>query len=201
MIINLFFIFFSFILIFSAFMVIISQNSVHSILFLIMCFIMSAFLLFLLECEFMALIFILIYVGAISVLFLFVIMMLTNKQSYSNNFFLKYIPFGSFLGFVFVLEIFFLLNENFKNNPYLSSFLFNYYSNWFEKIDSFSEIDLIAQLMYTKFFVQFLLAGLILLIAVIGSVVLAKKIFIYNQKPQIIFKQLSRNYKNSLFFD
>ena len=79
MIINFLFYFFSFILILSSLMVIVVQNAVHSVLFLVLSFISSASLLFLLECEFVALLFIMIYVGAIAVLFLFVVMMLDVK--------------------------------------------------------------------------------------------------------------------------
>ena len=87
MIINLFFYFFSFVLIISALMTILSQNSIYSVLFL-------------LECEYISLIFIIIYVGAIAVLFLFVVMMLDVKTVYLAKDSLKYFPFGSFIGIV-----------------------------------------------------------------------------------------------------
>merc|ERR1711935_1208628 len=75
MIIHLFFYFFSCILLISSLMVILSQNSIYSVLFLVLSFVSSSSLLFLLECEYISLIFINIYVGAIAVLFLFVVMM------------------------------------------------------------------------------------------------------------------------------
>ena len=82
MIVNLFFYFFSFILIVSALMTILSQNSIYSVLFLVLSFVSSSSILFLLECEYISLIFIIIYVGAIAVLFLFVVMMLDVKTVY-----------------------------------------------------------------------------------------------------------------------
>ena len=105
MIVNLFFYFFSFVLILSALMTVLSQNSIYSVLFLVLSFVSSSSILFLLECEYISLIFIIIYVGAIAVLFLFVVMMLDVKTVYLAKDSLKYFPFGSFIGAVFLIEI------------------------------------------------------------------------------------------------
>jgi len=111
-------------------MVIFSQNSIYSVLFLVLSFVSSSSLLFLLECEYISLIFIIIYVGAIAVLFLFVVMMLDIKTVYLAKDSLKYFPFGSFLGVIFLIEILIVVPGIFESiNPYNTSFLFNHYSN------------------------------------------------------------------------
>ena len=130
MLVNLFFYFFSFILLTSSLLTVFSQNSIHSVLFLVLSFVSSASLLFLLECEYVSLIFIIIYVGAIAVLFLFVVMMLDVKTVYSTKDFLKYFPFGSFIGTIFLIEIFLVVPSIFEEfNPYHVSFLFNFYAD------------------------------------------------------------------------
>ena len=101
MIVNSFFYFFSCVLLISSLMIILSQNSIYSVLFLVLSFVSSSSIIFLLECEYISLIFIIIYVGAIAVLFLFVVMMLDIKTIYLAKDSLKYFPFGSFLGVVF----------------------------------------------------------------------------------------------------
>ena len=200
MITNLLFYFFSNVLLISALMIIIVQNSIYSVLFLVLSFVTSASILFLFECEFVALMFITIYVGAIAVLFLFVVMMLDIKTVYLTKDTLKYFPFGSFIGFIFLIEILLVIFKNFKINPYQDSFLFNFYTNWFDKIDSFTDLEALGQVLYTYYVLQFLVAGIILLLAVVGSVVLTINTTVKNSKHQVIFKQLSRSYKNVLLY-
>jgi NADH-quinone oxidoreductase subunit J len=180
-------------------MVITAQNAIYSVLFLVLSFLAAASLLFLLKCEFLSLIFILIYVGAIAILFLFVVMMLDLKMSNKKETTLKYFPFGFIIGTVFLTEIVLVIGETFKSNPYKDSVLSNFYINWFDKIDVFTEIQAIGQVVYTQYVLQFLVAGNVLLLATLAAVVLtmnmeSKK----NYKTQVIFKQLSRNYKNVL---
>ena len=103
------FYFFSGIALFSAIMVISARNPVHSVLFLILVFCNSAGLLILLEAEFLALLFIVVYVGAIAVLFLFVVMMLNVKISEVQDEVLQYLPIGGLIGIVFLLEIFLII--------------------------------------------------------------------------------------------
>ena len=201
MIINFFFYFFSCILLTSSLMVIFSQNSIYSVLFLVLSFVSSSSLLFLLECEYISLIFIIIYVGAIAVLFLFVVMMLDIKTVYLTKDSLKYFPFGSFLGIIFLIEILIVVPGIFEsNNPYNISFLVNSYSDWSNKLDYFTEIMAIGHLLYTDYVIQFLLSGNILLLATIGPVTLVLVRSFESTKKQITFKQLSRNYSSILFF-
>nr|YP_010131920.1 NADH dehydrogenase subunit 6 [Odontella regia]QQD79299.1 NADH dehydrogenase subunit 6 [Odontella regia] len=198
MITNLLFYFFSNILLLSALMVILVQNSVYSVLFLILCFVAATCILCMLECEFIALIFIIIYVGAIAILFLFVVMMLDIKSVNVNKDTFKYFPIGSFLGVIFLAELIFVITSFFKTNPYENLMLINFYNNWFDKIDMFTELESLGQIMYTFYVLQFLIAGLILLLAVIGAVSLTNTPTKSKLKSQVTFKQVSRSY-NGVF--
>ena len=108
----LFYIFSSLALV-SSIMVIQALNPVHSVLFLILVFFNSAAVLLLLGLDFFALIFLVVYVGAIAVLFLFVIMMLSIKDAEINEKRLRYLPIGAVLAFGFALEIFLVVNNDF----------------------------------------------------------------------------------------
>jgi NADH-quinone oxidoreductase subunit J len=183
-------------------MIILSQNSIYSVLFLVLSFVSSSSILFILECEYISLIFILVYVGAIAVLFLFVVMMLDIKTIYLAKDSLKYFPFGSFLGILFLSEILIVVPSIFEPiNPYNVHFLANDHSNWFHKLDYFTEITSIGHLLYTDYVIQFLLAGNILLLATIGPVTLVLVRSIETAKTQVTFKQLSRTYESVLFVD
>lgn len=200
MFLSLLFYLFVNVLLLSSLMVIIVQNSIYSVLFLVLSFVSAAAILFLLECEYIALLFIVIYVGAIAVLFLFVVMMLNLKADTMSKDSLKYFPVGSFVGIVFLFEILVIVFNNFKNNPYPNSFLFNFYQNWYEKIDSLTEVEVIGQILYTHYVLQFLIVGLILFLAVIGAIILTFDFSHQNEKSQITFKQLSRTYSSVLFY-
>lgn len=190
------FLFLSFLLIFSAILVISAQNPVHSVFFLVLVFLTSAFLLFLLEIEFISLLFVLVYVGAIAVLFLFVVMMLDIKITKSEKDFLVYLPMGSFLGVIFFLEVFLTLQENFVS--FLPMASREIYTNWLISIDSLSNIEVLGQLLYTYYFFYFLVAGIILLVAMVGAIVLTLS-FTQKAKHQFVFKQILREKKNSIY--
>lgn len=199
MTINILFYLFSTVLILSSLMVITSQNAIYSVLFLVLSFLSSSCILFLLKCEFISLIFILIYVGAIAILFLFVIMMLDLKDYSFKKDTLKYFPFGLFIGSVFFFEVVLVIENTFNLNPYDNLLITNFYTNWYDKADTFTEINAIGQVVYTKYVLQFLVAGNILLLATLAAVVLTINTELkINYKTQVIFKQLSRNYKNVL---
>lgn len=198
MIINSLFYIFSIILLTSSCFVIVSQNAIFSVLFLVLSFLSASCLLFLLKCEFLSLVFILIYVGAIAILFLFVVMMLDLKTINNKKDSLKYLPFGIIIGTVFLTEILLIVKETFKNNPYKDGLLDNFYVNWYDKIDSFTEIQTLGQVVYTQYVLQFLIAGNVLLLATLAAVVLTINTSKNKYKTQVIFKQLSRNNKNVL---
>jgi len=93
-------------------MVIFSRNPIQSVLFLILVFIVTICFFFLLGAEFLSLVFLIIYVGAIAVLFLFVVMMLNIKTLELNESFLKYLPISLFIILIFLLEINYILDVN-----------------------------------------------------------------------------------------
>jgi NADH-quinone oxidoreductase subunit J len=182
---------FSGVLIYSATMVIVASHSVFSLLFLVLSFVSSAFLLFMLECEFLALIFIVVYVGAIAVLFLFAIMMLDAKlENLSRNSF-RYIPLGFIFAVGFLVpvlyQIFFKSDETFE--------ITNSYVNWYDLIDSFSEVYVYGQILYSYFVLQFLLVGVILLVVLIGVVYLTNTYTKNKTTEQSTYKQLAINSK------
>jgi NADH-quinone oxidoreductase subunit J len=179
-------------------MVIFVQNPVYSVLFLVLSFISASCILFFLECEFLSLLFIIIYVGAIAVLFLFVVMMLDVKTTNFSKDTVKYFPFGIFVGFAFLFEVLTVISENFKKNPYRESILYNSYQNWYEKLDTLTEVEALGQMMYTHYVLQFLIAGLILFLALIGAVILTNSSVKSKSKSQVKCKQLSRFSKNAL---
>jgi NADH-quinone oxidoreductase subunit J len=195
---NVLFYLFSILLVISAFMVIVSRHPVFSLLFLVASFLLSSFLLFLLECEFLALLFITIYVGAIAVLFLFSIMMLESKLSNLSRNVMKYVPVGFLFGGItlfFVLQKISFFGED-SLNPSLNDMYLNNYQNWYDLVDSTSDIEVFGQVLYTYFVLQVLVAGLILLVVLVGVVYLTNT-FNSEEKllEQSVFKQLARESK------
>ena len=164
-----FFYFFSFLVISSSVLVIFSNNAVHSVLFLIFTFFNSAILFILMNAEFLAMTIVIVYVGAIAVLFLFVVMMLNIAESAIKEGFLKYFPFGLILIVIFISELFLVFNfdsfkipENIKIDMNESSLLEE------------SNTKLIGLYLYTDYFIIFQISGFILLLAMIGAIVLAQ---------------------------
>ena len=133
----------SIILVLSSCLVAIAQHPIFSLLFLVVCFIFGGFILFLLECEFLGLLFIIIYVGAIIILFLFSIMLLETKITNLIKNSVWYVP----IAFIFILflltPLFFEITMCFndKNNYYISkNFYLNIYQNWYELVDISTDI-------------------------------------------------------------
>jgi NADH-quinone oxidoreductase subunit J len=161
-----------------------SSNPVNSIIYLILTFCITAFISFFFNLEFFGLIFVIIYVGAVAVLFLFIIMMLDIKDKSFTNFSLFYL---------ILINCFFLFFENF-----IRIFSFEVFSNkstrtaFLTTFDSFLNIDLLGQCLYNFFLICFLIAGLILFAALLGSILLTLN-FNTNKKAQKYFRQLSRS--------
>lgn len=191
---NFLFYFLSGFLLFNAFIVITAQHSVFSLLFLILCFLCTSFLLFLLECEFLGLVFLIVYVGAIAVLFLFAVMMLNAKQQNLAKNFVKYLPAGIMFGLSFVAPLIYQISNVYNNidKPLNYDKLYaNSILSWVELIDSTSEFESYGLVLYSYFILQFLLVGLILLLVVIGVVYLINTFNTQQVTNQSIFKQLS----------
>jgi NADH-quinone oxidoreductase subunit J len=170
--------------IFSSFLIFLSNNPVHSVLFLIFTIINSSIILFLFNAEFLGLIFIIIYVGAIAILFLFVVMMLNVKIVKLN--FLSFLPLIIIVSFIGFFNIFTLLEFLFTEYDFLD---FNSYTIL---IDNLSNIDVIGQSLYNYYISVFLIAGFILLVAMIGAICLTLK-FSSIRKNELSNRQLSRS--------
>ena len=177
----------------SSIMVISARNPVHSVLFLILAFFNTAGLLILMEMEFLSLIFVVVYVGAIAVLFLFVVMMLNVKISELEDELLQYLPVGGIIGLIFLFLIFFIIEGDFLSFDGSTS---NIYLDWFQQVDVVSNIGTLGQVLYTDDFLYFLLAGVILLVAMVGAIVLTMSTRT-SLRRQLIFQQVSRDFENS----
>jgi len=171
-------------------MVISSKNPIHSILSLILVFCNVAGLLILLEVEFLAMMFLVVYVGAIAILFLFVVMMLNIKLVELQENVVRYLPIGSLIGFIFLIEVFLVLNQNLKPAP-------NYDAspqliNWYSEIENITNIEAIGEVIYTHYFYLFLVASMVLLVSMIGAIVLTLH-HRPDAKKQKIYRQIARD--------
>lgn len=216
------FYFFSSLALLAGVMVIQSRNPVHSVLFLILVFFNAAGLLILLGLDFFAMIFLVVYVGAIAVLFLFVVMMLNIKLAEINEKKLRYLPVGGLLGILFLFEIFlivdndlvplFHLSPKFINTTEVASQLSHHtatnheiiytndylqFTDWYAILDTIPNIQAIGMLVYTYYFYFFLLASLILLVAMIGAIVLTMHKNV-NIKRQEVFQQNTREFAKTV---
>ena len=178
-----FLIFFSLIII-SSLCIIISKNSITSVLYLICVFILSSLCFLLLGAEFLSIIIVIIYIGAISILFLFVIMMLNLRIVEVYNTLVSYFPVGSFLGLFFFLEFIFMIKNdfNFFSLNYLNNDLLELGCISHNLVWSHSNLYLIGDLLYNSYNYFLIFAGLILLLAMIGSIVLTIDINYHNVK-------------------
>lgn len=186
--------FFITVLILSSLFVLLSQNPVHSVLFLILAFCNASGILFLFNAEFLGLVFIIIYVGAIAILFLFVVMMLNVKVYSSNTLF--YLPFLFLGGLVLVLQTFLMLEKVFSNSTFWTTNLPYNFDNY---LDNLTSIDVLGQSLYNYYLVCFLLAGLILLVAMVGAIVLTLN-FSSQRRNELVSRQLSRSDNFLAFF-
>lgn len=189
---DLLFYVFSFFALISSIFVIISKNPVHSVFFLILVFCFSTGILLLLNVEFLGIIFIIVYVGAIAVLFLFVVMMLNIRLLDLNENVIKYLPIAGVVGSIFFIELFYIFKKDFvviKLNT--NSFELN---NWLVNLNSVNNIESLGEILYTYYVYYFILGGIILLVAMIGSIVLTLYHNI-NVKRQLVYKQVGRNYR------
>ena len=191
---NILFFIFSLSLLISSILIVLINNPVYAVLFTIISFVSAVCLLLLFESEFMALIFVVIYIGAIAVLFLFVVMMLNVKLTNSTKDIIKYFPISNFIGFFFLTIITYYAFKMFPENSYSNNkFLINFYINWNDKIDAYTDIGLLGHILYTHYIFQFLIAGFILLIAILGASTLTlSSSFLIDSKNQKTFKQVSR---------
>jgi len=162
-----FFYLFATITVASGFMVIASRNPVQSVLFLILAFVNAAGLFLMMGAEFLAMILVIVYVGAVAVLFLFVVMMLDVDFAELRQGFLQHLPVGGLIGIVFLLELVFVagtwaVDPQLIRTPPVP----------IPPAHAMTNTEAIGQVLYTRYFYFFQAAGLILLVAMIGAIVL-----------------------------
>ncbi|MGH6782116.1 MAG: NADH-quinone oxidoreductase subunit J [Sphingomonadaceae bacterium] len=160
-----FFYLFSGITVASAFMVVSSRNPVHSVLFLILAFVNAAGLFLLLGAEFLAMLLIVVYVGAVAVLFLFVVMMLDVDFAEFRQGFLNYLPVGALVGLVFLIELLLVVGAWVIDPKIVKAPVAAIPA-------SISNTEALGQVLYTQYVYYFQAAGLVLLVAMIGAIVL-----------------------------
>jgi len=156
---------FAAVLIASAVMVIASRNPVHSVLFLILAFFNAAGLFVLLGAEFLAMILVIVYVGAVAVLFLFVVMMLDVDFAELRRGTLQYLPLGLLIAAILAAELVFA-GAAWKFAPAAATALAS------AKPGAISNTEALGRILYTDYIYYFQLAGLVLLVAMIGAIVL-----------------------------
>jgi NADH-quinone oxidoreductase subunit J len=165
MIAALFFYLFAATCIASALMVIAARNPVHSVLFLILAFVNAAGLFLLLGAEFLAMILVVVYVGAVAVLFLFVVMMLDVDFAELREGFLQYMPVGALIGVILLAEILLVVGA-WSIGPGMPRVIAA------PTPTDVSNTEAIGLVLYTKYIYFFQAAGLVLLVAMIGAIVL-----------------------------
>ena len=174
----------------SAFMVIAVKNPVHAVLFLILAFFNAAGLFVELGAEFLAMILVVVYVGAVLVLFLFVVMMLDVDFAELRAGFLKYLPIGATIGILLLVELILILTA-WVTAPEITA------QAPTPPISQISNTAALGQILYTKYVYLFEAAGMILLVAMIGAIVLTLQ-HKRDIKRQAIARQVERTRERSV---
>jgi NADH-quinone oxidoreductase subunit J len=149
----------------SAVMVISARNPVHSVLFLILAFVNAAGLFVMMGAEFLAMILVVVYVGAVAVLFLFVVMMLDVDFAELRQGFLNYLPVGALVGIVFLVELLLIVGA-WAIGPGVPKAI------TLPIPSGYSNTEALGLVLYTRYVYFFQIAGIVLLVAMIGAIVL-----------------------------
>lgn len=149
----------------SAVMVISARNPVYSVLFLILAFVNAAGLFLLMGAEFLAMILVVVYVGAVAVLFLFVVMMLDVDFAELRQGFLQYLPVGALVGVIFLVELLLVVGAWAIDPKIIAAPVAAIPAN-------ISNTEALGQVLYTKYIYFFQASGMVLLVAMIGAIVL-----------------------------
>jgi NADH-quinone oxidoreductase subunit J len=184
----LFFYVFATICVASAVMVIASRNPVHSVLFLILAFVNAAGLFVLAGAEFLAMILVIVYVGAVAVLFLFVVMMLDVDFTALRQGFLNYLPVGGLVGIVFFGE---LVAMVLAGSGALGPSVTKAIAAPIPPLADVTNTEALGRVLYTRYAYYFEAAGVVLLVAMIGAIVLTLR-HKPNVKRQNIADQVAR---------
>lgn len=183
------FLFFALGAIVTALLVISKNNPVHSVFFLVLTFGNISAILLLLGVDFLAIIFWIVYVGAIAILFIFVIKLINIKivELFDNS--SRYLPVGFFIGFILFFELFLYINS--FTSLFDSGFDINSYD--YTNVYKSTNIELLGQILYTDYWLNLIIASIILLVAMIGAILLTlghESVI----KRQDIFTQINRKY-------
>ena len=171
---------FAAVLLFSALMVIAARNPVHSVLFLILSFFNAAGLFVLLGAEFLAMILVVVYVGAVAVLFLFVVMMLDVDFAELKSGALQYLPIGALMGLILLAELV-MVGGVWVMAPASKAALMS------ATPAGLGNTQALGRILYTDYIYYFQTAGLVLLVAMIGAIVLT-----HRQRPGVRRQSISR---------
>jgi len=182
----IFFYLFAAVTVAAAFMVIAAKNPVHSVLFLILAFFNAAGLFILLGAEFLAMILVVVYVGAVAVLFLFVVMMLDVDFAELRQGTLQYLPIGGLVGMILLVELILVLG-GVLITPQTAATA----AAPTPPIDQVSNVAAIGELLYTRYIFFFQMAGVVLLVAMIGAIVLTLRHKV-GVKRQDVARQVAR---------
>jgi NADH-quinone oxidoreductase subunit J len=163
----LFFYLFAGLCVAAAFMVIAARNPVHSVLYLILAFVNAAGLFVMMGAEFLAMILVVVYVGAVLVLFLFVVMMLDVDFAELREGFINYLPVGALVGIVFLVELLLVVGA-WAIGPGVSKAI----TAPIPPADVYSNTEALGLVLYTRYIYFFQIAGLVLLVAMVGAIVL-----------------------------
>ena len=162
------FYFFAAIMIFAAAGVVTARNPVHAAMFLVLTFFTCAGIWLLLEAEFLAITLVLVYVGAVMVLFLFVVMMLDVNVEPLREGFVKYLPVGALVGVIMLVEMVFLLTQRY--------FIADQYPVPDRAAaDQLSNTEMLGELLYSEYLFQFEIAAIILLVAIVAAIALTMR--------------------------
>jgi NADH-quinone oxidoreductase subunit J len=157
----------------SAFLVVMSKNPVHSVLFLILTFFTAAGLFVLLGAEFLAMLLVVVYVGAVAVLFLFVVMMLDVDFSQLREGFVRYLPIGAVVAVALAVEMVLVSQAVATKGAVATAASAGWPAGW-------TNTELLGRVLYTDYVYYFEAAGMVLLVAMIGAIVLTLR-----HKPHI----------------
>jgi NADH-quinone oxidoreductase subunit J len=182
----LFFYLFAFVCCAAAFMVIAARNPVHSVLYLILAFVNAAGLFLLAGAEFLAMILVVVYVGAVAVLFLFVVMMLDVDFAELRQGFLQYLPVGALVGIIFLVELVLVLGT-WAVAPEATRAI----QAPIPPLDQVTNTEAIGRVLYTTYVHYFQLAGIVLLVAMVGAIVLTLR-HKESVKRQDVRRQIAR---------
>ena len=187
---SLVFYLFSFITIASSIAVISARNTIHAVFFLILDFVSVSCLFIMMGAEYLGMLTLIVYVGAVAVLFLFVVMMLNVNYSDLKSGFLSYLPFGGLIGIVLIIEIGLMIGTWKYRDAFIKTSEI--------KINSdLSNTEAIGNVLYTEYLHYFQISGLILLVAMIGAILLTYRRK-DNLKRQDITTQVSRERSDSI---